>query len=122
VPQQADPVIVQMNDKGHGVITNIPDEQYAGRRHYVDLHTPDYAQLSKSLALRHRRVSHLADIGAALEEATVEPGPFLLEIDMLSIGSFKTVFAGPPVNKQQPIASPVSAPAAPAAAAAAAAA
>ncbi|MBR7518531.1 hypothetical protein KC217_22955, partial [Mycobacterium tuberculosis] len=74
------------------------------RRHYVDLHTPDYAQLCQSLALRHRRVSNLADIGAALDEATAQAGPFLLEIDMLSIGSFKTVFAGPPVNKQAPIA------------------
>ncbi|MGO4282292.1 MULTISPECIES: thiamine pyrophosphate-binding protein [Cupriavidus] len=123
VQERADMVIVLMNDKGYGVIKNIQDAQYGGRRHYVDLHTPDYAQLSKSLALRHRRVSNLADIGAALEEATVEPGPFLLEIDMLSIGSFKTVFAGPPVNKQQPIASPTSSPVStPAAAAAAAAA
>ena len=89
-----------MNDKGYGVIKNIQDAQYGGRRHYVDLHTPDYAQLSQSLALRHRRVSNLADVGAALEEATIESGPFLLEIDMLSIGTFKTAFAGPPVNKE----------------------
>jgi hypothetical protein len=34
-------------------------------------------------------------------------GPFLLEIDMLSIGSFKTTFAGPPVNKLAPIATTV---------------
>jgi acetolactate synthase-1/2/3 large subunit len=47
-------------------------------------------------------VSSLAEVGAALEQATIEPGPFLLEIDMLSIGSFKTVFAGPPVNKETP--------------------
>lgn len=104
VQERADMVIVLMNDKGYGVIKNIQDAQYGGRRHYVDLHTPDYAPLCQSLALRHRRVSNLADIGAALEQATMEPGPFLLEIDMLSIGSFKTVFAGPPVNKQAPIA------------------
>jgi len=104
VQERADIVIVLMNDKGYGVIKNIQDAQYGGRRHYVDLHTPDYAQLCQSLALRHRRVSNLADIGAALDEATAQAGPFLLEIDMLSIGSFKTVFAGPPVNKQAPIA------------------
>jgi acetolactate synthase-1/2/3 large subunit len=103
VQERADMVIVLMNDKGYGVIKNIQDAQYGGRRHYVDLHTPDYAQLCQSLALRHRRVSNLADIGAALDDATA-PGPFLLEIDMLSIGSFKTVFAGPPVNKLAAIA------------------
>lgn len=98
VQERADLVIVLMNDKGYGVIKNIQDAQYGGRRHYVDLHTPDYAALSKALALRHRRVSRLDEIGAALDQATAEPGPFLLEIDMLSIGSFKTAFAGPPVN------------------------
>ncbi len=102
VQERADLVIVLMNDRGYGVIKNIQDAQYGGRRHYVDLHTPDYAQLAQSLALRHCRVGNLADAAAALEAATAEAGPFLLEIDMLAIGSFKTAFAGPPVNKATP--------------------
>ncbi|WP_228894026.1 thiamine pyrophosphate-binding protein [Pseudoduganella aquatica] len=102
VQEKADMVIVLMNDKGYGVIKNIQDVQYGGRRHYVDLHTPDYAELSHSLQLRHARVSKLADAGEALRTALAEPGPFLLEIDMLSIGSFKTAFAGPPVKTETP--------------------
>ena len=102
VQEKADMVIVLMNDKGYGVIKNIQDVQYGGRRHYVDLHTPDYAELSHSLQLRHARVSKLADAGQALRTALSEPGPFLLEIDMLSIGSFKTAFAGPPVKTEAP--------------------
>lgn len=98
VQEKADMVIVLMNDKGYGVIKNIQDVQYGRRRHYVDLHTPDYAVLSKSIELRHARVSDLSQIGAALEQALSAPGPFMLEIDMLSIGSFKTAFAGPPVK------------------------
>jgi acetolactate synthase-1/2/3 large subunit len=57
VQEKADMVIVLMNDKGYGVIKNIQDAQYGGRRCYVDLHTPDYALLCKSLQLRHARVS-----------------------------------------------------------------
>ncbi|MFC3109397.1 thiamine pyrophosphate-binding protein [Undibacterium arcticum] len=102
VQERADMVIVLMNDKGYGVIKNIQDAQYGGRRHYVDLHTPDYAMLSQSLQLRHARISNLADVGAGLRSALAEPGPFLLEIDMLSIGSFKTAFAGPPVKVDEP--------------------
>ena len=106
VQEKADMVIVLMNDKGYGVIKNIQDVQYGGRRHYVDLHTPDYAELSHSLQLRHARVSKLADaeggLNSALAKALSEPGPFLLEIDMLSIGSFKTAFAGPPVKAEAP--------------------
>ncbi len=101
VQEQADMVIILMNDKGYGVIKNIQDAQYGGRRHYVDLHTPDYAQLCGSLKLAHQRVSNLDEVGAALESARAQPGPFMLEIDMLSIGRFKTAFAGPPVVEQQ---------------------
>ncbi len=104
VQERADMVIVLMNDKGYGVIKNIQDVQYGGRRHYVDLHTPDYAVLAQALQLRHARVSSLLDVKDALGRALAEPGPFLLEIDMLSIGSFKTAFAGPPVKAVQPVA------------------
>ncbi|MNF44302.1 hypothetical protein D3C84_254090 [compost metagenome] len=41
-----------------------------------------------SQALVHQRLASLR-----------KPGPFLLEVDMLSIGSFKTIFAGPPTNE-----------------------
>ncbi|MGR4868153.1 thiamine pyrophosphate-binding protein [Variovorax sp. LARHSF232] len=98
VQEKTNLVIVLMNDQGYGVIKNIQDAQYGGRRCYVDLHTPDYALLCKSLALPHARVSRLEDLADRLGEATAAEGPFLLEIDMLSIGSFKSTFAGPPTN------------------------
>ncbi|WP_211474711.1 thiamine pyrophosphate-binding protein [Collimonas humicola] len=102
VQERADMVIVLMNDQSYGVIKNIQDAQYGGRRHYVELHTPDYALLSQSLQLRHVRISKLSDLESGLRAALSETGPFLLEIDMLSIGKFKTAFAGPPVNDEKP--------------------
>ncbi|PBD26265.1 hypothetical protein CLM86_17675, partial [Pseudomonas aeruginosa] len=98
VQERADMLIVLMNDQGYGVIKNIQDAAYGGRRCYVDLHTPDYAQLSASLGLRHAKVSDLKDFSAVLDGALAEPGPFLLEVDMLAVGSFKSIFAGPPTN------------------------
>jgi acetolactate synthase-1/2/3 large subunit len=88
-----------MNDRGYGVIKNIQDAQYGGRRCYADLHTPDYAQLCAALALPHTRLGNLGDLPACLDKALAQNGPCVLEIDMLAIGGFKTVFAGPPVNK-----------------------
>ena len=38
----ADIVFILMNDRGYGVIRNIQDAQFGGRRHYADLHTPDF--------------------------------------------------------------------------------
>ncbi|MBT2304157.1 thiamine pyrophosphate-binding protein [Variovorax paradoxus] len=98
VQEETDLLIVLMNDKGYGVIKNIQDAQYGGRRCYADLHTPDYALLCKSIALPHARISRLSDLKGLLDEALAERGPFLLEIDMLSIGGFKSAFAGPPTN------------------------
>ncbi|WP_218511513.1 thiamine pyrophosphate-binding protein [Variovorax sp. dw_308] len=98
VQEQADMVIVLMNDKSYGVIKNIQDAQYGGRRCYAELHTPDYELLCRSLALPHARVKNLDDLPGQLAAAVGKPGPFLLEIDMLSIGGFKTTFAGPPTN------------------------
>lgn len=98
VQEKADAVIILMNDKGYGVIKNIQDAIYGGRRCYVDLHTPDYSLLSESLSLRHARVNDLQDFSKVLDSALSQPGPFLLEVDMLSIGSFRTAFAGPPTK------------------------
>ncbi|VTU32483.1 Acetolactate synthase isozyme 2 large subunit [Variovorax sp. PBS-H4] len=98
VQEEAPMVIVLMNDKSYGVIKNIQDAQYGGRRCYAELHTPDYALLCKSIALPHARVSRLEELKGQLDEALAARGPFLLEIDMLSIGGFKSTFAGPPTN------------------------
>lgn len=98
VQEKAPMVIVLMNDKSYGVIKNIQDAQYGGRQCYAELHTPDYDLLCQSIALPHARVQKLADLPARLDEALATDGPFLLEIDMLSIGGFKSTFAGPPTN------------------------
>lgn len=99
VQEKCDCLIVLMNDQRYGVIQNIQDASYGGRRCYVELHTPDYAQLCASLQLPHARVQDLSALPDVLEAAWASSGPFLLEIDMRSIGNFKTTFSGPPVNK-----------------------
>ena len=99
VQERCDVVVVLMNDRGYGVIKNIQVAQYGGRLCYVDLHTPDYAQLCASLQLPHARLSSLDDLPTLLRRACSQQGPFILEVDMQAIGNFKMQFAGPPVNK-----------------------
>lgn len=98
VQEQADFKIVLMNDRSYGVIKNIQDAQYGGRKVYADLHTPDYAKLAESLQFDHRRVGKLAEARGQMAELGSRPGPAMLEIDMKAIGGFKTAFAGPPVK------------------------
>jgi acetolactate synthase-1/2/3 large subunit len=100
VQEQADVVVLLMNDRGYGVIRNIQDAQYGGRRYYADLHTPDFAVLAKSLALPYHHVRDLGAVGGTLEEALARRGPVLVELDMVAIGPFAKQFSGPPVRKE----------------------
>ena len=95
---KADIVFVLMNDRGYGVIRNIQDAQFGGRRHYADLHTPDFALLAAALGLPHQRVSRIAEFEGALDRALAASGPQILEVDMLAIGPFAQSFAGPPAG------------------------
>jgi acetolactate synthase-1/2/3 large subunit len=91
-------VLILMNDRGYGVIRNIQDAQFGGRRHYADLHTPDFKLLAASFGLRHQRVAHAEDFANALDRALLAGGPQLLEVDMTAIGPFAQAFAGPPAG------------------------
>ena len=100
---KADVVIVLMNDHGYGVIRNIQDAYYGGRRHYADLHTPDFGALAAALGLPHHPVRDLGAVRETLRKAVAMQGPAIVEIDMPSIGGFAKQFAGPPVRKLETV-------------------
>jgi acetolactate synthase-1/2/3 large subunit len=102
VQENANVMIVLMNDQCYGVIRNIQDAHYGGRRCFVDLHQPDFAQFCESLKLTHYRIKSLDDADEIIRAGLAKTGPVLVEVDMLSVGSFATAFAGPPVKKQEP--------------------
>lgn len=102
VQEKANVMIVLMNDQCYGVIRNIQDAQYGGRRMFVDLHQPEFSQFCASLGLKHFRLSSLDNADDVIREGIAFDGPVLLEVDMKSVGSFEAVFAGPPVRKEEP--------------------
>ena len=95
---RANVVYVMMNDRGYGVIRNIQDAQYEGRRMYADILTPDFALVCQSVGLPHVRISRIEDFEPALDRAIAAPGPQMIEIDMTAIGPFGQKFAGPPAG------------------------
>jgi acetolactate synthase I/II/III large subunit len=96
VQENANLLILLMNDKGYGVIKNIQDAVYGGRRCYVDLHTPDFAQLCASMGVAHTRSSVPAEIETVLRNAWSAKGVRMVEIDMNAWGPFNAKPAGPP--------------------------
>ncbi|WP_042300263.1 thiamine pyrophosphate-binding protein [Paraburkholderia kururiensis] len=102
VQEKANVMILLMNDQCYGVIRNIQDAQYGGRRMFVDLHQPEFSQFCASMGLKHLRLSSLDNVDEVIREGIAFDGPVLLEVDMKSVGSFEAVFAGPPVRKEEP--------------------
>lgn len=81
--------LLVMNDRGYGVIRNIQDAQYGGRRAYVDLVTPHFEKLAGAYGIPYFKAKDL-------ERAAARKGPALVEIDMDAIGPYAAAFAGPP--------------------------
>jgi acetolactate synthase-1/2/3 large subunit len=98
VQERANVVYILMNDGGYGVIRNIQDAHYGGRRAYADLVTPDFAKLAASVGLAHRRAGSVAAFAEAFGAALAAPGPAIVEVDMKALGPFAKPFAGPPVR------------------------
>jgi acetolactate synthase-1/2/3 large subunit len=98
VDHEAQIVFVIMNDQAYGVISNIQDAQYEGRRVYCRLTTPDFELFARSIGMSHCRVSRAEDFADALDRALGAKGPFMIEVDMTSIGPFAVAFGGPPAG------------------------
>jgi len=100
VQEKADLLLLVMNDKGYGVIKNIQDARFGGRKYFADLHTPDFEQVARTFGLSgFWRCKSVADFAPALTAAMKTPGPVMVEVDILSVGPFAQAFAGPPVRK-----------------------
>ena len=89
---------VLMNDAAYGVIENIQDAQYDGRRHYSKLKTPDFGLLCQAIDMPHTRVTRIEDFPPALDATLASAGPAVVEVDMVAIGPFAESFAGPPAG------------------------
>ena len=95
-----DLVILLMNDGGYGVIRNIQDHDYGGRRCYADIKSPHFGLLAESLGIPHRPVRDLAEFPAMFAAALDARGPTIIEMDMRAIGPFALKFGGFPSASQ----------------------
>ena len=95
VQENANIVLLLMNDSRYGVIRNIQDDIYGGRHCYVELHTPDFARFCASLKVTHFRLGGPEQTRDVLTQAFAASGPVVVEVDMQAWGPFAAKFAGP---------------------------
>jgi acetolactate synthase-1/2/3 large subunit len=84
----ADIVMLLMNDGGYGVIRNIFDNAYGGRRCFADLKMPDFGMLAESIGIPHRKVGEIGAFAPAFASALQAKGLSIVELDMRAIGPF----------------------------------
>ncbi len=94
VQEKLNITFVLMNDGGYGVIRNIQDARFGSRQLYSDLFNPSFALLAKAFGISHHIVQTAKGFGAAFRQALAHIGPAIVEVDMRSVGEFKTKFTG----------------------------
>jgi acetolactate synthase-1/2/3 large subunit len=78
-------VICLFNDQGYGVLRGIQARQFDGRLTGVDLVTPDFPALARSMGVQADRVSGPAEFEPRFREAIAAGRPALLDIDLLAL-------------------------------------
>jgi acetolactate synthase-1/2/3 large subunit len=88
-------IIVLFDDQGYGVLRNIQEAAY-GRQVAVDLMSPDFVQLGKSMGYQAKRVGSPVEFVTELDEAIQRRKPSLIVVDMNAVGPMAKPFGGPP--------------------------
>ena len=74
--------ICLFNDRGYGVLRRIEETRFGGRRFGVDLATPDFPALARSMGVDARAVAGVDQFRTAYRAAMQGDGPVLLDIDL----------------------------------------
>jgi acetolactate synthase-1/2/3 large subunit len=82
--QGAHVVICLFNDGGYGILRAVQDYRFP-RRAGVDLRTPDFVALARSVGMQGTRVSSAAEFAIAFNIAMRGQGPSLVEVDVTAL-------------------------------------
>jgi acetolactate synthase-1/2/3 large subunit len=88
-------VVVLFDDQGYGVLRNIQNAHFDGRRIGVDLQSPDFVSIANAFGFQSQRVKSAGEFREALSVAVKSREPWMVVVDSNSIGPMKKIFAGP---------------------------
>ena len=88
-------VIVCFDDNGYGVLRNIQNAHFEGRRIGVDLQSPDYVTVARGFGFNSERVKSAQEFRKVFARAVQSREAWMVVVDSNAIGPMKTIFAGP---------------------------
>src|SRR5207244_804980 len=93
-PERARFRVILFNDGGYGILRNLQDTDFDGRRFGVDLTTPDFLRLADSFGVWSGQIRSAVETAPVLKEALQQEGPALVEVDMQAVGPMAIPFTG----------------------------
>ncbi len=93
-------VVLVFNDGGYGVLRNM-QRAHGFDVTAVDLHTPDFGLLARSMGMPHWLVRDSGEFGPALRDAVTTHGPVMVEVDVTALEPGPGAFS-PPVHVPTP--------------------
>lgn len=97
IQENANMILLVMNDGGYGVMRGIQKQYFDGRQYYNELHTPSFVALGEAMGCKSYKADSLEEFDTKINEAMQQEGMCLVEVNMNAIGPLN--FAGPPQKK-----------------------
>jgi acetolactate synthase I/II/III large subunit len=88
-------VVVLFDDQGYGVLRNIQNAHFEGRRIGVDLQSPDFMAIARAFGFEAERIKSAGEFRGTFSGAVKAREPWLIVVDSNAIGPMKKIFAGP---------------------------
>jgi acetolactate synthase-1/2/3 large subunit len=88
-------IVVLFDDQGYGVLRNIQNAHFEGRRIGVDFASPDFVGIARAFGFESERVRSPEVFREALSRAVKARKPWMIVVDSDAIGPMKKIFAGP---------------------------
>ena len=93
--ENAPVVAIVFDDSAYGVLRNIQDAHFEGRRIGVNLQSPDFVTIARAFGWNSERARSAEEFRKAFRAAVESRQPWMVVVDSNSIGPMKKIFAGP---------------------------
>ena len=93
--EDAPVIVVLFDDSGYGVLRNIQNAHFEGRKIGVELRSPDFVEVARAFGFVSERVRSAQEFRQAFSTAVKAHQPWMVVVDSNAIGPMRQVFAGP---------------------------
>jgi acetolactate synthase-1/2/3 large subunit len=88
-------ILILFDDAAYGVLRNIENAHFEGRKFGVELRSPDFVAVARSFGFSSERVRSAEEFRRTFSSAVEARQPCMIVVDSNAIGPMRQIFAGP---------------------------